>query len=50
MEYRDYEIEIDDFGLVVTYCGDEVIFKTVNEAKAFIDEIHKHKDDPDWWI
>lgn len=38
-EYRDYEIDIFADGYTVCYCGDEVYFDTVEDAKAFIDEI-----------
>lgn len=41
MEYKDFYID-DTFieGLyTVVYCGDEVVFDTLEEAKQFIDEI-----------
>ena len=38
--YKDYGIEYDDSGYwTVQYCGDEIIFDTVDNAKEFIDEI-----------
>lgn len=38
--YHDYGIEYDDFGFyTVQYCGDDIVFNTVDEAKKFIDEI-----------
>lgn len=38
--YKGYEID-DSFGdfYTVLYCGDEVAFNTIEEAKEFIDEI-----------
>ena len=41
MLYKDYEIEESycSTGYMVHYCGDDIIFKTVEEAKNFIDEI-----------
>lgn len=37
--YKDFGIEYDDFGFyTVQYCGDDVVFQTVDEAKQFIDE------------
>jgi len=38
-EYKGYEIELFGNGYTVFYCGDEVYFNTVEEAKAFIDEV-----------
>lgn len=41
-EYKGYYIEYDFYGnneYSVQYCGDDVIFNTEAEAKAFIDEI-----------
>ena len=40
--YKDYVIEpyMKNPALVtVVYCGDEIVFDTVDEAKQFIDEI-----------
>ena len=39
MIYKGYEIDLTTFkGLItVCFCGDEVTFKTIEEAKAFID-------------
>lgn len=52
MIYKDYEIDIDTFNFTaerakkppvrfftVFYQGDEVVFESEEEAKAFIDEI-----------
>ena len=38
--YKGYEID-NSFGdfYTVLYCGDEVAFDTIEEAKEFIDEI-----------
>lgn len=38
--YKGYEID-NSFGdfYTVLYCGDEVAFNTIEEAKEFIDEI-----------
>lgn len=41
-KYRGYYIEFNFYGLneySVQYCGDDLVFKTLDEAKAFIDEI-----------
>ncbi len=41
-EYRGYFIERNFYGhgeYSVEYCGDDVIFRTLVEAKEFIDEI-----------
>lgn len=40
MEYKDYYIDDSMYGLItVQYCGDDVVFRSVEEAKKFIDEI-----------
>lgn len=39
MLYKDYEIIEEAYGYVVLYCGDEVVHESIEEAKAFIDEI-----------
>ena len=41
-EYRGYNIEHNIYGrgeYSVEYCGDDVIFDTEEQAKAFIDEV-----------
>ena len=43
-EYKGYCIEFNFYGLgeySVQYCGDDIIFKTKEEAKVFIDDITK---------
>ena len=50
--YRDYDISYNVYGnneYTVQYCGDDVIFTSVSEAKKFIDEIHQHDNDASWW-
>lgn len=37
--YREYDIYKEPFGYTVIFCGDEVVHDTIEEAKAFIDEI-----------
>jgi len=40
--YKGHDIYFDLFHMgeiSVQYCGDEIVFNTVEEAKAFIDEI-----------
>lgn len=40
--YKGYDIYFNLFNLgeiSVQYCGDEIVFNTVEEAKEFIDEI-----------
>ena len=42
MEYKGYYIEYNFYGhkeYTVQYCGDDVIFKTIKDAKKFIDSI-----------
>lgn len=41
--YKEYEIETSLFKgkTTVTYEGDELVFDTINEAKAFIDSVSK---------
>ena len=34
----DYYVTYPDL-ITVQYCGDDVIFQTIDEAKAFIDEV-----------
>ena len=41
-EYKGYAIEYDFYGegkYSVQYCGDDVMFRTMDEAKQFIDEV-----------
>lgn len=41
-EYKGYYIEYNFYGeneYSVQYCGDDVLFKTEEEAKRFIDEV-----------
>ena len=38
MDYKGYEIDTKTFGLItVCYEGDEIVFNSVEQAKAFID-------------
>lgn len=42
IEYKGYVIEFNFYGnneYSVQYCGDDVLFGSVNEAKQFIDSI-----------
>lgn len=40
MEYKGFYIDDCMYGLItVQYCGDDVVFRSVEEAKQFIDEI-----------
>ena len=42
MEYKGYFIEYNIYGkkeYTVQYCGDDVFFRTLKEAKHFIDMI-----------
>lgn len=43
MIYKDYEIDLTTFkGLItVVWDGDEIVFRTVEEAKEFIDSIER---------
>ena len=50
-EYKGYYIEHDFYGqdeYTVQYCGDDVIFKTKEEAKAFIDELDESLKESMW--
>ena len=41
-EYRGFYIEFNFYGsgeYTVQYCGDDMWFDTLDEAKAFIDEV-----------
>ena len=41
-EYKGYDIEYNFYGMreySVQYCGDDFIFKSKDEARAFIDSI-----------
>lgn len=42
IEYKGYYIEIGCYGgddITVQYCGDDITFPTVQEAREFIDEV-----------
>lgn len=42
MEYKGFYIEFNIYGsneYTVQYCGDDVVFDTVKEAKEFIEEV-----------
>lgn len=42
IEYKGYDISyIPDYveGYTVQYCGDDIVFDTIDEAKAFIDDL-----------
>ena len=42
MIYKEYGIDFDIYGTgeySVQYCGDDYLFKTIDEAKAFIDSL-----------
>ena len=42
IEYKNYCIEYDIYGrkeYTIQFCGDDLVFATEEEAKAFIDEI-----------
>ena len=44
IEYKGYYIETNFYGeneISVQYCGDDIIFPTIQEAKEFIDEVTK---------
>lgn len=45
--YKGYCIEFNFYGskeYSVYYCGDDLIFKTLEQAKQFIDEITKNEE------
>lgn len=42
IEYRGYDITFNFYGnneYTVEFCGDDVVFETEAQAKAFIDEV-----------
>ena len=40
MEYKGFYIDDCMYGMItVQYCGDDVVFRSVEDAKQFIDEI-----------
>ena len=40
MEYKGFYIDDCMYGMItVQYCGDDLVFGTVDEAKQFIDEV-----------
>ena len=42
IEYKGYYIETNLYGeneITVQYCGDDISFPTIQEAKEFIDEL-----------
>lgn len=40
MEYKGFYIDDCMYGMItVQYCGDDVVFRSVEDAKKFIDEI-----------
>ena len=39
MNYNGYKIECFRNGYIVEYCGDEIYFDTIEEAKKFIDTL-----------
>lgn len=46
MRYNGYDIDFNIYGqneYSVQYCGDDVMFKTVDEAKAFIDKVNEEE-------
>lgn len=45
MEYRDFTIDTFNDGYTVEYCGDEIYFPSLQEAKDFIDETIARNND-----
>lgn len=44
MEYKGYWIEFNFYGhneYTVQYCGDDVFFRSIEDAKAFIEEVQE---------
>lgn len=42
IEYNNYHIVVNFYGhneITVQYCGDDIIFNSIEEAKEFIDSI-----------
>ena len=40
MEYKDYYIDTTTYNFItVEYCGDDLVFDSIEEAKQFIDSI-----------
>lgn len=44
MLYKGYEIDMLFGYITVLYCGDEVVFTDVDDAKKFIDEITEDEE------
>lgn len=44
MLYKGYEIDVFCGYITVLYCGDEVAFTNVDDAKKFIDEITENEE------
>lgn len=46
MEYKDYYIDDCVYGMItVQYCGDDLVFDSVEEAEHFIDEVTREEED-----
>ena len=48
IEYKGYYIETNLYGeneITVQYCGDDIYFPTIQEAKEFIDELEVNMTD-----
>lgn len=46
MRYNGYDIDFNIYGqneYSVQYCGDDVMFQTIDEAKAFIDKVNEEE-------
>lgn len=44
MTYKDYEIKKNIYGFgewSVQYCGDDIVFDTIADAKQFIDGLYE---------
>lgn len=42
MEYKGYDIEFNIYGdkeYTIQYCGDDIVFGTIEAAKTFIDSL-----------
>lgn len=46
MNYKGFHIDDSMYGLItVQYCGDDLVFDSMEEAKQFIDEVTREEED-----
>ena len=46
MNYKGFDIDDSVYGMItVQYCGDDLVFDSVEEAERFIDEVTREEED-----